>query len=193
MESFYTIKGAGYHSGQEAYFISLGGCDVDCVWCALKYPWPMDGFPMRTAQELADETRAHTSDMAVITGGEPLIYNLDELTAVLKENNIRTHLETSGAYELSGQWDWLCLSPKKFKKPILSICSKADELKVIVFNKSDFRWAEEYAELVGPKCKLFLQPEYSREKEMLPEIINYVKTHPRWKISLQIHKIMDIP
>lgn len=193
MESFYTIQGEGYHSGHAAYFIRLGGCDVGCVWCDVKESWPMDGFPMRTAQELADETTAHTSDMAVITGGEPLLYNLDDLTHVLRKNKIRTHLETSGAYELSGSWDWICLSPKKFKKPIASICSKADELKVIVFNKSDFKWAEEYAEMVGPDCKLFLQPEYSREKEMMPEIVNYVKMHPRWKISLQIHKIMDIP
>lgn len=193
MESFYTIQGEGNFSGTAAYFIRFGGCDVGCVWCDVKESWPMEGHPEKTDHELVKETVHSGSRMAVITGGEPLIYNLDNLCKQLKENQIRTHIETSGAYELSGQWDWICLSPKKFLKPKEGICEKAHELKIIIFNKSDFKWAEEYAQKVNSGCKLYLQPEFSKEKEMLPLIIDYVKANPQWNISLQIHKIMNIP
>ncbi len=193
MESFYTIQGEGNFSGSAAYFIRFGGCDVGCVWCDVKESWPMDGHEEKSLEELISETVQSGTNMAVITGGEPLIYNLDDLCSVLKERKIRRHIETSGAYKLSGEWDWLCLSPKKFLKPKEEICSMADELKIIIFNKSDFKWAEEYAEKVNPDCKLYLQPEYSKEKEMLPLIIDYVKENPKWHISLQIHKIMNIP
>ena len=193
MESFYTIQGEGYHSGSAAYFIRLGGCDVGCVWCDVKESWPLEGYPIKDSEALLEEVKDSRSNLVVITGGEPLMYNLGELTKKLKENGLKTNIETSGAYKLSGVWDWICLSPKKFKKPLEDLCLKANELKIIIFNKSDFKWAEDYAKKVNPNCKLYLQPEYSRESEMLPQIIEYVQSNPKWKISLQIHKIMNIP
>ncbi len=193
MESFYTIQGEGKYSGTAAYFIRFGGCDVGCVWCDVKDSWPMEGHPTKSTQELVEEVLSHQANMAVITGGEPLMYDLEELTNQLRLNSIKTHIETSGAYSLTGTWDWVCLSPKKFKKPQSSILKKADELKIIVFNKSDFKWAEEYADQMKESCEMYLQPEFSKEKEMLPSIIEYVKRNPKWKISLQIHKIMSIP
>lgn len=193
MESFYTIQGEGFYSGHAAYFLRLGGCDVGCVWCDVKESWPMDGFPLKNANELSEEVAGSETDICVITGGEPLLYDLHELTSRIHAKGIRTHIETSGAHPLSGEWDWICLSPKKFKKPLVSICDKAQELKIIIYNKSDFQWAEEYAAMVNEDCILYLQPEYSKEKEMLPQIIDYVKRNPKWKISLQIHKIIDVP
>lgn len=193
MEDFYTIQGEGHYQGQAAYFVRLGGCDVGCVWCDVKDSWNADAHPVISISEITDRVKASGTPVAVITGGEPLMYDMTQLTALLQHVGIRTHLETSGVYKLTGSWDWICFSPKKFKAPHPSIFSAADELKVIVYNQSDFEWAEKHAELVGDSCELFLQPEWSREKEMVPLIIEYVKIHPRWKISLQIHKYMNIP
>jgi 7-carboxy-7-deazaguanine synthase len=193
MEDFYTIQGEGFYQGQAAYFIRLGGCDVGCVWCDVKESWDASTHPFISVAEIAERARATGAPVAVITGGEPLMYDLAALTRSLREAKIRTHLETSGAYPMTGEWDWICLSPKKFKSPHPDILRTADELKIIVYNLSDFDWAEQHAAAVSGKCELFLQPEWSREKEMLPRIIDYVKAHPQWKISLQIHKYMNIP
>ncbi len=193
MEDFYTIQGEGFYQGQAAYFIRLGGCDVGCVWCDVKNSWDASAHPVVSVAAITEHVKASGSPVAVITGGEPLMYDLTQLTDSLKRAGIRTHLETSGVYAITGTWNWICFSPKKFKEPDPSVPALADELKVIVYNKSDFQWAEACAAKVSKKCELFLQPEWSREKEMLPLIIDYVKTHPRWKISLQIHKYMNIP
>ena len=193
MEDFYTIQGEGSWQGQAAYFIRLGGCDVGCVWCDVKESWDASTHPSISVAEIARRASGSGTPVAVVTGGEPLMYDLTELTQALRQANIRTHLETSGVYPLTGYWDWICFSPKKFKAPDPSVARKADELKVIVYNQSDFAWAETLAETVSEKCELFLQPEWSREKQMLPAIIDYVKAHPQWKISLQIHKYMNIP
>ncbi len=193
MEDFYTIQGEGSYQGQAAYFIRLGGCDVGCVWCDVKESWDASAHPLISVAEITRRVKVSGTRIAVITGGEPLMYNLTELTHALNEAGIRTHLETSGVYALSGAWDWICFSPKKFKTPNPSILNKADELKVIVYHASDFNWAEDFARRVNKSCELFLQPEWSKEKEMIPLIIDYVKENPQWKISLQIHKYMNIP
>lgn len=193
MEAFYTIQGEGVHSGKSAYFIRLAGCDVGCHWCDVKESWETEGFPVKTAEELANEAAQYSPSIVVITGGEPAMYNLAALTDALQEKNLKTHMETSGAYPLTGKWDWVCVSPKKFKAPLQEVLAKADELKVIIFNKSDYRWAEEHAENVNAACALLLQPEWGKAEEMMPGIIDYVKTHPRWRISLQTHKYMQIP
>lgn len=193
MEDFYTIQGEGFYQGHAAYFIRLGGCDVGCVWCDVKESWDADQHPKVAIEEMVSKAKSSGSEIAVITGGEPAMYDLGRLTELLKQAGLRTHIETSGAYPLTGSWDWVCFSPKKFKSPHPSVYSLADELKVIIYNKSDFKWAEEFAGKVNPGCKLFLQPEWSKEKEMLPLIIDYVKAHPEWRISLQVHKYMNIP
>jgi len=193
MESFYTIQGEGFHTGKAAYFIRLAGCDVGCPWCDVKDSWDEKAHPRVRISSIIDHANKSKSQIAVITGGEPLMYNLESLTQNLKDNGFRTHLETSGAYQLSGYWDWICLSPKKFKEPLQVTFDQADELKVIVYNKSDYLWAENMAEKVTPECKLFLQPEWSKSKKILPQLIEYVKDNPRWQISLQVHKFMDIP
>ena len=193
MEDFYTIQGEGSHQGRAAYFIRLGGCDVGCVWCDVKESWDAASHPLISVAEIARRVVASGAPVAVITGGEPLMYDMTHLTGALREADIRAHLETSGAYPITGSWNWICFSPKKFKSPQPSVPPQADELKVIVYNQSDFAWAETHAEMVSERCELFLQPEWSKEKEMLPYIIDYVKAHPRWKISLQIHKYMNVP
>ncbi len=193
MEDFYTIQGEGFYQGHAAYFIRLGGCDVGCVWCDVKDSWDASLHPQVSVSEMVDRAQASGTEIVVVTGGEPAMYDLASLTAALKQSGLKTNLETSGAYPLTGAWDWVCLSPKKFKAPDPSVYDKADELKIIIYNKSDFTWAEEFAAKVKPSCVLFLQPEWSREKEMLPLIIDYVKKNPIWKVSLQIHKYMDIP
>jgi 7-carboxy-7-deazaguanine synthase len=193
MEDFYTIQGEGFFQGSAAYFIRLGGCDVGCVWCDVKESWDASKHPMTEITSIVEKVSETAAHIAVITGGEPAMYNLTKLTVQLRDRAIRTHIETSGAYELTGEWDWICLSPKKFKAPQLSVIQKADELKVIVYNKSDFQWGEDFASQVKAGCKLFLQPEWSKEKEMLPLIIEYVKANPKWEVSLQIHKYMNIP
>jgi 7-carboxy-7-deazaguanine synthase len=193
MEDFYTIQGEGFYQGHAAYFIRLGGCDVGCVWCDVKESWDADAHPKIEVGEIVRKAKSSGTEIAVITGGEPAMYNLDLLTSELQSAGLKTNIETSGAYPLTGSWDWVCLSPKKFKAPHPSVFEKANELKIIVFNKSDFDWAEEHAAKVNDTCELFLQPEWSKEKEMLPLIIEYVKRNPRWKVSLQIHKYMNIP
>ncbi len=193
MEDFYTIQGEGYNSGKAAYFIRLGGCDVGCHWCDVKESWNADLHPLTAADTIVGNALRFPSKNVVVTGGEPLIYNLDYLTKQLHQHQINTFIETSGAYPLSGEWDWICLSPKKFKAPMPDVAAFAHELKVIVFNKSDFAWAEEHAKRVSPDCKLFLQPEWSKHKEMLPLIVDYVMNNPQWEVSLQTHKYMNIP
>lgn len=193
MEDFYTIQGEGAFQGQAAYFIRLGGCDVGCVWCDVMESWDANAHPAVSVADMAERAKVTGTPVVVITGGEPLMYDLADLTAALHDKGIRTHLETSGAYPLTGEWDWICLSPKKFKAPLPSVAPYAHELKVVVYNKSDFEWAEQHAKQVSPHCELFLQPEWSREREVLPLIIDYVKRNPRWKISLQIHKYLGVP
>ncbi|HEY3406022.1 MAG TPA: 7-carboxy-7-deazaguanine synthase QueE [Ohtaekwangia sp.] len=193
MEDFYTIQGEGCYQGYAAYFIRLGGCDVGCVWCDVKESWEASGHPLVSVSEMTAKAKASGTEIVVVTGGEPVMYDLTELTRSLKQEGLRTHIETSGVYPLTGEWDWVCFSPKKFKTPDASIFPKAHELKVIIFNKSDFAWAEEFADKVNPDCQLFLQPEWSKEKEMLPLIIDYVKSNPKWQVSLQVHKYMNIP
>lgn len=193
MEEFYTIQGEGYHTGKAAYFIRLGGCDVGCHWCDVKESWDADLHPLTAADTIIDNAKKHPAKAVVITGGEPLLYNLDYLTKGLQDAGIRTFMETSGAYPLSGHWDWICLSPKKFKSPLPDVLAAAGELKVIIFNKSDFAWAEQHASLVSPSCRLYLQPEWSKAQTMTPLIVDYVMQHPKWEISLQTHKYLNIP
>jgi 7-carboxy-7-deazaguanine synthase len=193
MEEFYTIQGEGFNTGKAAYFIRIGGCDVGCHWCDVKESWDANIHPLTPVEKILENVQSSPARSVVVTGGEPLIYNLSELTARLKAHQIDTFIETSGAYPLSGNWDWICLSPKKTMPPLKEAYDRAQELKVIVFNRHDFKWAEEQAAHVSPDCYLYLQPEWSRHAQLLPEIIDYVKTHPRWMISLQTHKYMNIP
>ena len=193
MEEFYTIQGEGFHSGKAAYFIRLGGCDVGCHWCDVKESWDAELHPLTSADKIIKNALKYPGKAVVITGGEPLIYNMDYLTEGLQNAGIKTFIETSGAYPLSGSWDWICLSPKKFKCPKKEVAQAAGELKVVVFNKSDFAWAEENSKLVSENCKLYLQPEWSKVDVITPLIIDYVKNNPRWEISLQTHKYLNIP
>jgi len=193
MEEFYTIQGEGYNTGKAAYFIRIGGCDVGCHWCDVKESWDANIHPLTSAEKIVENVMSYNAKSVVVTGGEPLIYNLDYLTSLLKKHNIQTFIETSGAYELSGEWDWICLSPKKTMTPKLNVYNKANELKIIVYNNNDFKWAEEQASRVSKECYLFLQPEWSKKDTLTPQIINYVKQHPQWMISLQTHKYMNIP
>ena len=191
MESFYTIQGEGYHKGSAAYFIRIGGCDIGCHWCDIKESWDVEKFPIVNVESIVDKVKKN-SNKVVITGGEPLIYNMNPLTKKLKQLNISTHLETSGAYELTGYWDWICLSPKKNKLPIKNIYSIANELKIIIYNKNDFLFAENLAKNTNPDCKLYLQPEWSKREKVMPLIVNYVLKNNHWKVSLQTHKYLNI-
>ncbi len=193
MEAFYTIQGEGFHQGKAAYFIRLGGCDVGCVWCDVKESWDANNHPIKTINEIVEEAKVFPARLAVITGGEPLLHELTPLTDALHEAGFFTNIETSGSSDLSGHWDWICLSPKKFKAPIPEILEKAHELKIVIFNKSDFNWAEKYAALVSKNCKLYLQPEWSNTSIVTPLIIDYIKFHPQWELSLQIHKYINVP
>ncbi|HLV51574.1 MAG TPA: 7-carboxy-7-deazaguanine synthase QueE [Flavobacterium sp.] len=192
MEAFYTIQGEGFYTGHAAYFIRLAGCDVGCHWCDVKESWDENLHPKVTVDEIVQKAKKH-GNLAVITGGEPLMWNLDYLTQQLKKEGIQTNMETSGAYELSGTWDWICLSPKKAKLPVQSVYEAANELKCIIYNKHDFIFAEEQAAKVNKNAKLYLQVEWSKKDEMLPVLIEYVKTYPKWSISTQTHKYLDIP
>ncbi|MBT5289201.1 MAG: 7-carboxy-7-deazaguanine synthase QueE [Flavobacteriaceae bacterium] len=192
MEEFYTIQGEGYHTGKAAYFIRVGGCDVGCHWCDVKESWNADLHPPTLANTIVEHAKKY-SDTVVITGGEPLMWSMDYLTKMLRKNGLKTHIETSGAYSFSGIWDWFCLSPKKTKLPLEEVYKEADELKMIIFNKSDFEFAEEHAAKVGKNCELFLQPEWSRKEKMTELIVEYVMKNPKWKISLQTHKYLNIP
>lgn len=193
MESFYTIQGEGFHQGRAAYFIRLGGCDVGCFWCDVKESWDASRHPQTSIDALVSGALAYPGRLAVITGGEPLMHNLDRLTAALQEAGFETNIETSGSHPLSGSWDWICLSPKKFKAPLPEILPQANELKVIVYNKSDFEWAETHAARVSPGCKLYLQPEWEKSAQMTPLIVEYIKANPRWELSLQVHKYINVP
>ena len=209
MESFYTLQGEGFHQGRAAYFIRLGGCDVGCVWCDVKESWDAEKHPRFSVEEIVDILKEVTSSqlqvtgnqqpatsnlpIVVITGGEPLMHDLTELTKAIHAAGFETNIETSGSHPLSGEWDWICLSPKKFKAPLPDVVPHANELKVVIFNKSDFAWAEEYAALVSPTCKLYLQPEWDKSAQMTPLIIDYIKAHPQWELSLQLHKYINVP
>jgi len=193
MESFYTIQGEGFHQGRAAYFIRLGGCDVGCFWCDVKDSWDADKHPKLQINALVSEVKQTQAEIVVITGGEPLMHNLNEFTAALQQAGLKTHIETSGSSPLSGSWDWICLSPKKFKEPLAGVIAAANELKVIVYNKSDFEWAEKYAVQVPSTCKLYLQPEWSKANIVTPLLIDYIKANPRWELSLQIHKYINVP
>ena len=193
MEDFYTIQGEGAYQGHAAYFIRLGGCDVGCVWCDVKESWDASAHPTVSVTEMADRAKKSGTNIVVVTGGEPAMHDLSLLTKSLKQHHLHTHIETSGVCPLTGTWDWVCLSPKKFKAPHPSVFLQAHELKVVIYHKSDLAWAAELACQVPGACQLFLQPEWSREKEVLPLIVDYVKAHPGWKISLQTHKYMNIP
>ena len=193
MEHFYTLQGEGFHQGKAAYFIRLGGCDVGCVWCDVKDSWDAAKHPKLKVESLRLTVKETPAKIVVITGGEPLMHDLAVLTKELQEAGLKTHIETSGAYPLTGSWDWICLSPKKFKAPLPGITPLANELKIVVFNRSDFDWAEKYAALVSPTCKLYLQPEWDKAAEIIPLIIDYIKAHPKWELSLQIHKYVNVP
>ena len=193
MEAFYTIQGEGFHQGRAAYFVRLGGCDVGCVWCDVKESWDAGLHPQQTIGEIVAGARANPGDLVVVTGGEPLMHDCSALTGALHQAGLHTHIETSGAHPVSGDWDWICLSPKKFKAPLPEILPLAHELKVVIFNKSDLDWAEQWAARVGPDCKLFLQPEWSKSAVVTPLIIDYIKGHPKWEFSLQLHKYIHVP
>ncbi len=193
MEHFYTIQGEGFFQGHAAYFIRLGGCDVGCSWCDVKESWPMDVHPVMSVEQIVQAVVSTPAKIAVITGGEPLMHHCGQLTSALQLHGIKTHIETSGAWPLSGSWNWVCLSPKKFKPSLPEVIQVADELKIIVVNRDDFRWAEQYAAQVPAACQLYLQPEWSRREKVMPMMTEYVKHHPKWAISLQIHKYMNIP
>ncbi len=193
MEHFYTLQGEGFHQGRAAYFIRLGGCDVGCVWCDVKHSWDVSAHPQLTIEDILSPIEQTPAKLVVITGGEPLMHNLDELTARLKAKGYEVNIETSGAYPLSGIYDWICLSPKKFKAPLPAILPFADELKVVVFNESDLAWAAQYAGLVPPGCRLYLQPEWDKAAAITPLIIEYIKEHPQWELSLQLHKYINVP
>lgn len=193
MEEFYTIQGEGFNTGKAAYFIRIGGCDVGCHWCDVKESWNANLHPLVETDQVIQNVLEYKADSVVITGGEPLIYNLDYLTKELKKRNIQTFIETSGAYEFTGVWDWICLSPKKTMLPLEQNYKMAHELKMIIYNKHDLQWAEEQAKHVSPTCNLYLQPEWSKSTELIPMIIDYVKNNTKWRISLQTHKYMNIP
>jgi len=192
MEEFYTIQGEGAHTGTAAYFIRVGGCDVGCHWCDVKESWDANLHPPTLTNTIIDKAIT-AAETIVITGGEPLMWSLNYITQKLQEKNIKTHIETSGAYPFSGIWDWFCLSPKKTKLPLERAYKEADELKMIIHNKNDFKFAEEQAEKVESSCELFLQPEWSKREQMTPLIIDYVMKNPKWRISLQTHKYLNIP
>jgi len=193
VEEFFSLQGEGYHTGKAAYFVRLGGCDVGCSWCDSRFSWNAALHPLIQTDEIIRNIIASGTDSVVVTGGEPLIWNLDYLCKVLKENKISTFLETSGAYPMSGMWNWICLSPKMNMPPVDEICKVADELKVIIQVPDDFEWAEKYRGMVTERCILFLQPEWSRFETIIPEIVEYIKRNPGWRISLQSHKYMHIP
>ncbi len=193
MESFYTIQGEGFFQGRAAYFIRLGGCDVGCVWCDVKESWDAAAHPKREVTALVAEVKNTAAEMVVITGGEPLLHDLAILTEQLQAAGLETNIETSGSSPLSGNWNWICLSPKKFKAPLAEVVPFANELKIIVYNKTDFKWGEEFAAMVSPNCKLYLQPEWSKAQEIMPFIVGYIKANPKWELSLQLHKYINVP
>ncbi len=193
MEMFYSLQGEGYHQGKAAYFIRLAGCDVGCVWCDVKDSWDASKHPVLTIEEIVNSALQHPGRLAIVTGGEPLLHNLDPLTAALKAAGFETNIETSGSSPMSGDWDWICLSPKKFKAPLPENLPLASELKVVVFNNSDFEWAELHAMQTASNCKLYLQPEWDKQVQNTPLVIEYVKANPKWELSAQLHKYIQVP
>ena len=193
MEAFYTLQGEGFYQGKAAYFIRLGGCDVGCFWCDVKESWDSSIHPQISIEEIVSAAAINEGRLAVITGGEPLLHNLDELTYQLHEAGFQTNIETSGSSPISGNWDWICLSPKKFKAPLPEVLVKANELKVVIYNKHDFKWAEQHAMQTSAQCKLYLQPEWSKASEVTPLIVNYIKENPQWQLSIQMHKYINVP
>jgi 7-carboxy-7-deazaguanine synthase len=193
VEEFFSLQGEGYHTGKAAYFIRLGGCDIGCSWCDSRFAWDHDLHPMVETESIIGRVLDSGADSVVVTGGEPLLWSLDFLCSRLKEEKISTFIETSGAYPLSGDWDWICLSPKLNMPPVGDICKLADELKVIIQTRNDFEWAEKYRTMVNNECKLFLQPEWSSFESITPLIVEYIKKKPAWRISLQVHKYLHIP
>ena len=192
MEAFYSIQGEGFHKGKASYFIRIGGCNVGCHWCDVKESWDAQAHPLISTTNIVRNALKY-SEMVVVTGGEPLMWDMTILTKELKENNKKIHIETSGAYELTGNWDWICLSPKKQMKPVDEIYKKVDELKVIIYNNDDFKFAEDQAKKISSKAHLFLQPEWENREKMMPIMVDYIKKNPKWKISLQTHKYLNIP
>lgn len=193
IDEFYTLQGEGFHFGKAAYFIRIGGCDIGCHWCDTKYSWRADKDKLIDVNTLVKNVKSTKADTIVVTGGEPLTYELDYLTKKMNNANIQTFIETSGAYKLTGKWNWICLSPKKNAPPTEEIIPLSNELKVIIFDQSDFEWAEKYAALVNENCRLYLQPEWSRRNALTPLIVEYIKNDPKWNISIQAHKFMKIP
>lgn len=193
MEDFYTIQGEGMNTGRAAYFIRLGGCDVECVWCDVKESWDANKHPLLTVSDLLEKVKGSPAKLVVITGGEPAMHDLTALTSVLKENGYELAIETSGAHNMTGEWDWICISPKKFKAPLTENIQYADELKVVIYHPSDFEWAEKYKTMVSDNCICLLQPEYSKHTKAVELIVDYVKNDPTWRISLQTHKIINVP
>lgn len=193
MEAFYTIQGEGFHSGKSAYFLRIGGCDVGCHWCDVKESWNADLHPPTPLGAMVDEMMQFPLETVVVTGGEPLMWNMQPLTDLLHQKGLQVHIETSGAYPLSGTFDWICLSPKKTMPPKEEVLRAADELKVIIHNQNDFKWAEQHAAQTKRGCRLYLQPEWSKAVEMMPQMVEYVKENPKWNVSLQTHKYMNIP
>ncbi|MEN9569513.1 MAG: hypothetical protein RL172_744 [Bacteroidota bacterium] len=195
MEHFYTLQGEGFYQGSAAYFVRLGGCDVGCVWCDVKESWDAAAHPQMTVTQIVQTitNNTPTKGLVVITGGEPLMHDLTTLTAALQQQGYQTNIETSGAHPLTGSWNWICLSPKKFKAPLPQVVAKANELKVVIFNKTDFDWAEKYAAQVPASCKLYLQPEWDKAGTITPLIVEYIKANPQWELSLQIHKYIHVP
>lgn len=192
MEQFYTLQGEGVHSGCPAYFIRLAGCDVGCVWCDVKESWNMKDHPLKSVEQLVDEVKESGANRVIVTGGEPLMHNLDELTAGLKGLGVKTHIETSGTHPLSGTWDWITFSPKKFKRPTEEIFQWAHELKVVVFHPSDIQWAVELSKKVGDQCQNLLQPEWERQDDVMPIIMAHLTQNPTWRLSLQTHKFIGV-
>ena len=193
IDEFYTVQGEAFHTGRAAYFIRIGGCDIGCRWCDTKISWSFDVHRLVSVDEIVANVLKYNADTIVVTGGEPTLYELTPLCEAMQKNQIQTHIETSGAYKLTGKWDWICLSPKKQTPPLNEIYKQANELKVIIYEDDDYLWAEEVAEKVNKDCKLFLQPEWSRHKKLIPDIVEYVKKNKKWRISLQAHKFMRIP
>jgi organic radical activating enzyme len=193
MEMFYSLQGEGYHQGKAAFFIRLAGCDVGCVWCDVKDSWDASKHPVLTIEEIVATAKVHPSRIAIVTGGEPLLHELDPLTTALKAAGFQTHIETSGSSPMSGSWDWVCLSPKKFKAPLPEAVKAAHELKVVVFNKSDFDWANSFEKDIQIDCKKYLQPEWDKSDAMTPLVIDYIKLNPSWELSAQLHKYIQVP
>ena len=193
MEQFYTLQGEGFHQGKAAYFVRLGGCNVGCVWCDVKESWDASAHPMQTVSELTKAVLKTPAQIVVVTGGEPTMHSLESLTHSLSENKLLCHLETSGTHAISGNWNWICLSPKKFKAPLPQSYQLANELKVVIYHPSDLEWAEQQAKQVNASCKLYLQPEWSKAATIVPLIVDYIKANPQWELSLQLHKYINVP